>query len=263
MRFMNISNKLFSFMALAAMVFTAAGCGNGSGAEPPHGGPAVTGVNVFLLAEYVAPWEGAVVIEQGQTEIFYAEVSGRDFPEQDKTWKEVSWSISPDAADGTVIEPVELAVGEGIRLTVPDNAAQGSIFYIRAASVIDGNIYGEAKITVDIPAVTGVIILEELAVVAAGENITFTPVFTGTGNVGSPPLVWEITERVSFTNSADEEEGHLVAAGTGMEGNTLFVDQHEKYGTIRITVTTADTNYSAGVQVLIIKAGTPPLRPPR
>jgi hypothetical protein len=265
MRFMNISNKLLSFMALAAMIFTADGCSNSNSAEPPpiETGPAVTGVSVFLLAEYVDPWEGAVVIEQGQAEIFYAKVFGGEFPEQDKTWKEVSWSIIGDVPEGTAIETVELVVGEGVKLTVPDNAVQGSIFYIRAASVIDKGLYGEAKITVDIPAVTGVIILEELTIVAAGDSVTFSPVFTGTGNVGSPPLVWEITERVSFTNSADEEEGYLVAAGTKMEENTLFVDQEEKYGTIRITTAIPGTNYSSDVQVLIIKTGTPPLRPPR
>jgi hypothetical protein len=264
MRFMNIFFKPRFFMALVAMILAAAGCSNGSNAnhEPQPGGHSVTGVSVFLLAEYVDPWEGVVVIEQGGTELFYAEVSGSELPEQNKTWEDVSWSISPDTADGPVIETAELAGVSYVKLTVPDNAAPDSVFRIRAASVIDTNVYGEAKITVGIPAVTGVTILEELSPVAVGGSITFSPVFTGTGKVDSLPLGWEITERVSFTNSADKEEGYIVAAGTRMEDNTLFVDQKEKCGIILLTATIVDTNYSASVQVQITTK-TPPREPRR
>jgi len=268
MTYTNIFRKFRLFIALAATLFIAAGCGNSSdgGAEQHEPqepavvpGPAVTGVNLSLAADYVDPWEGEVVIEQGRSEIFYAEVSANGFPEQDKTWKKIFWSISPDAAEGAFIEQVEMAGGvSGVRLTVTDSAESGGVFYVRAASDFDESKYGEAKITVGIPVVTGLKILERSAPAAVGRSITFSPLFTGTGKVDSLPLVWAITERLSFTNSADEEKGYVAAAGTRMEGNTLFVDQQEKYGILLLTASIEGTNYSASVQVRISALPRPP-----
>jgi hypothetical protein len=266
---MNILRKLRLFTVLVLMIFSAAGCDGGNGEankkKPPvdiKDGP--ISVSVLLLAGYVDPWEGVVVIEKGQAEIFYAEVFGSDFPEQDEAWKEVSWSITGDVADEIDLEFVEIILGEAVRFTVPDNAEDGSIFFVRATSVFDEGVYDEARITVGIPVVTGICIANDREIAAAGESVTFEPEFYGTGRISSPPaLVWEITERLSFENAADEVKGYLAAAGTGMEGNTLIVDPQELYGTIEITCTIQGTNYSASVQVLINETGDFPLRPPR
>jgi hypothetical protein len=266
---MNILRKLRLFTVLVLMIFSAAGCDSGNGETnknklpPIKDNPAVS-VSVLLLAEYVDPWEGAVVIEKGQTEIFYAQIFGSNFPVQDETWKEVSWSITENAAGEIDLEFVEIILGEAVRFTVPDNAEDGSIFFVRATSVFDEEVYDEARITVGVPVVTGIYIVNDREAAAAGESVTFEPGFYGTGKISSPPpLVWEITERLNFENTADEVKGYIVAAGTKMEGNTLIVDPQELYGTIEITCTIQGTNYSAAVQVLINETGDFPLRPPR
>jgi hypothetical protein len=219
--------------------------------------PAVTGVSVFLLAEYVDPWEGAVVIEQGQSETFYAEVSGEYFPAQDQTWREVSWSIIGDGADEIELEFAAIIIGKAVVFTVPDSAKQGGTFILRATAKFDEKIYGEAQITVGIPEITGIRIMNDRDVVAAGQSIPFDLMFTGTGKIASQqPLSWEITERVSFENSADEGKGYKVAAETKIEDNTLIVDQQEKYGVILVSCTILGTNYSATALVTINETGT-------
>ncbi|MDR2444704.1 MAG: Ig-like domain-containing protein, partial [Spirochaetaceae bacterium] len=143
---------------------------------------------------------------------------------------DVEWSIETSVKTGTSVE--------GGLVTVAADETPGT-FTIRATSTADGDMYGEAVITVPAPAEVALVTVDpDEAVVMPGNGKQFNATVTGTGNPAQT-VSWTVSGK-NHSNTGIDASGYLIVAigetAASLTVRAISTENPNKYGEAVVTV---------------------------